>query len=287
MLDPRLLRTFVAIVDTGSFTLAAARLHSTQSTVSQHLARLEQAAGHTLIDRSARPAVPTAAGERLIGYSRRLLTLHDEAIELLADPSGTSTIRIGLPDDLVTKRMSRRFSIFAQRYREHRLDVATGLSRDLVRRFRSGELDIVVAKEPAAARDAQASFAEPVAWFERDGEQSDLVEPVPLVTFPPGGLYRDLMIARMENQRRRWYVAFTGNSLPSVISAVEAGIGVSVLPVGAVQGHSLRVIEQLGAEHALSVSLYSWEKSGTIGALAQKMIEELSRRAQAGKFLIL
>ena len=54
MLDPRLLRSFVAIADTGSFTQAAEWLNMTQSTISQQLARLEEAVGRGLIDRVAR-----------------------------------------------------------------------------------------------------------------------------------------------------------------------------------------------------------------------------------------
>ena len=69
MFDPRLLRAFTAIVDAASFSLAAKRLHMTQSTISQQLARLEDAAGLTLIDRAARPVKPTTAGERLLGYA--------------------------------------------------------------------------------------------------------------------------------------------------------------------------------------------------------------------------
>lgn len=70
MLDPRLLRAFVAIADSGSFTIAAQRLHMTQSTISQQLGRLEQAVGHMLVDRAARPVRPTAAGERLLEIGR-------------------------------------------------------------------------------------------------------------------------------------------------------------------------------------------------------------------------
>ena len=69
MLDTRLLRAFVTIVETGSFTRSAQRLNTTQSTVSQQLGRLEETLGHELISRSARPARPTAAGERLLGYA--------------------------------------------------------------------------------------------------------------------------------------------------------------------------------------------------------------------------
>src|SRR5688572_25133096 len=127
MLDPRLLRAFTAIVDAGSFTLAAEKLHMTQSTISQQLARLEDAVGSALIERSARPVEPTAAGERLLGYARRLLALQQEAQAALGDPAGTASIRIGVPEDIVSAAMAGTFSDFARRHREIRLDVTAGL----------------------------------------------------------------------------------------------------------------------------------------------------------------
>lgn len=278
MLDPKLLRTFVAVADAASFTIAADRLNSTQSTVSQHLGRLEAATGRQLIDRAARPIGPTPAGERLLGYARRLLTLQAEAEALLADPAGTATIRIGVPDDIVTAPMSRRFAQFAERHRAIRLDVTTGLSRDLSRRFRAGEFDIAIAKEPAAGNDARASFPEPLAWFESCELSGGWPDPIPLVTFPSGGLYRDLMIDRIEREQRRWYIAFTGNSLGSVLSAVEAGLGVSVLPVSTVAAHAVRASGIFTADAPLVVSIYAWECGGATGELVAAMSEALSNR---------
>lgn len=49
MFDPRLLRAFVTIFESGSFTAAADKLHLTQSTISQQLARLEESVGHSLL----------------------------------------------------------------------------------------------------------------------------------------------------------------------------------------------------------------------------------------------
>ncbi|MBJ6123663.1 LysR family transcriptional regulator [Sphingomonas mollis] len=278
MLDPRLLRTFVAIADTASFTRAAKRLNSTQSTVSQHLGRLEAGLGQSLIDRSSRPIATTASGERLLGYARRLLSLQDEAQALLADPWGTSTIRIGVPDDVVTSAMSQCFARFAARHREIRLDVTTGLSRDLKRRFRAGEFDIAIVKEAVTDGDARASFPEPLAWFGPAGSEV-LRDPVPLVTFPPGGLYRDVMIARMERERRRWYIAFTGSSLGSVLSAVEAGLGVAVLPVSTTGAHAVSVSTMFGPEAALSLSIYAWEASGATGDLLHDMMNVTAVRS--------
>lgn len=281
MLDPRLLRAFVTIIDTGSFTLAAERLHMTQSTISQQLGRLEQAIGQPLIDRAARPVRATPSGERLVGYARRILALQHEAETLLADRAGTAAIRIGVPDDIVTSRMSVTFARFAEQHREIHLDVTTGLSRDLERRFRAGEFDIAVVKESVASADHRATFPEPIGWFESAACARPWSDPVPLVAFPPGGLYRDAMFERIERERRHWYVAFTGTSLNSVLVAVEAGLGLSLLPVGTTTGYAIRAYAGFGPEPAMVVSIYSWETSGQIGALVQLMTAILAARFEA------
>lgn len=268
----------LAVADAASFTIAADRLNSTQSTVSQHLGRLEAAVGRTLIDRSARPIAPTPSGDRLLGYARRLLALQAEAQSLLADPAGTATIRIGVPDDLVTQSMSHQFARFAERHREIRLDVTTGLSRDLTKRFRAGEFDIAIVKEAVADGNARASFPEPLGWFEAMDACDAWPDPIPLVTFPTGGLYRDLMVDRIERQGRRWYVAFTGNSLGSVLSAIEAGLGVSVLPISTTGAHAVRRSTIFATEAPLVLSIYSWETGGPAGELVDAMTDVISRR---------
>ncbi|MFC6634358.1 LysR family transcriptional regulator [Microbulbifer taiwanensis] len=278
MLDPRLLRAFVTIVDAGSFTAAAGRLHMTQSTISQQLGRLEQAVGRELIDRAARPVGPTASGERLLGHARRILALESEAVALLSDPAGTSAIRIGLPDDIVTSRLSREFATFSEQHREVRLDVTTGLSRDLSKRFRAGEFDVVVVKEPTASADYRATFPEAIGWFEGANSAGDWPDPIPLVTFPAGGLYREAMFERIERERRNWYIAFTGSSLNSVLVAVEAGLGLSLLPLGATANYNVRQNQSLGLEPAMVVSVYSWEGAGHIGALVERITKVLADR---------
>lgn len=286
-LDPRLLKAFVAIADRGSFTVAATDLHMTQSTISQQLARLEDALGQMLIDRAARPVSPTPAGERLLGYARRILALQAEAAGLFAEPAGIDAIRIGVAEDILTRAMASAFAEFASRHREIRMDVTTGLSRDLMRRYRDGEFDIVVIKEMQAGPDCRASFEEPMAWFESkavDGTSfggtgdREWPNPVPLVAFPSGGLYRDEMFERIERDRRRWYVAFTGNSLSSVLVAVEAGMGISLLPRRTTRGRDVRICPAMGEEPPMAVSLYAWEATGRIGELVGSMTALLSQQ---------
>ena len=89
-LDPDLLRTFVAIVDAGGFTQAARQVHRTQSAVSMQVRRLEETLDRPLFQRDGRGVQLSPDGEALLGYARRLLKLHDEAVAALTRPDSVS-----------------------------------------------------------------------------------------------------------------------------------------------------------------------------------------------------
>ena len=80
MLDTDQLRSFLAIVDCGSFTKAAERVHKTQSAVSMHIRRLEEQLGCALFVKQGRGARLTAEGERLIEFARRIIQVEAGAI---------------------------------------------------------------------------------------------------------------------------------------------------------------------------------------------------------------
>jgi len=86
------------------------------------------------------------------------------------------------------------------------------------------------------------------------------------------------MFERIERERRHWYVAFSGSGLQSVLVAVEAGLGLSLLPIGTTTGRRVRAYAGFGPEPPMVVSLYSWEHSGEVGALLERMIAVLADR---------
>lgn len=97
LFDLDLLRAIVVVADCGSFTTAAARLHSTQSTISQKVRRLEDMVGHRLLVRGNRDVLPTDAGQTLLGYARHMLALNDQMLEALAGAMVGMTVRLGVP----------------------------------------------------------------------------------------------------------------------------------------------------------------------------------------------
>jgi DNA-binding transcriptional LysR family regulator len=130
-LDPLLLKSFVAVIESGSFTRAGERVHLSQSTVSQQLRRLEEQLGCALIDRSGRYMVATEDGERLLGYARRLLGLMEEAVEQLREGQVEGELRIGVPEDFASDRLTPALAALARAHPAIRLEVTSGLSNTL------------------------------------------------------------------------------------------------------------------------------------------------------------
>lgn len=229
-----LLRAMVMVADCGSFTTAAARLHSTQSTVSQKIRRLEQLAGHALLVRGNRDVHPTDAGHSLLGIARQMLALNDQMAEALAGATVAVTVRLGVPEDFVSARTTSLLGRFTRRHRQVKLEVTSGLSRDLASAYDHGELDLVLVKQRRNSRQGVACWPEPMRWVDSARSPCIALDPIPLVTFPPRGLYRDELIAAVEGLGRRWRIGFTSSSLGGIQGAVADGMGISLLPARAV-----------------------------------------------------
>ncbi|MEH8109688.1 LysR substrate-binding domain-containing protein [Aeromonas veronii] len=228
MLDPLLLRSFVAIIDTGSFTRAGERVHLTQSTISQQMRRLEQQIGCPLLDRSGRQVVATAEGEQLLGLARRILALLAQAEEQVSE--GSISLSLGVPEDFAAGAITPVLAAFARDYPEVRLEVESGLSHHIWQRFAAGELDLALVKQVRGQGSPLASWREPLVWVDSRDWPARERDPLPLVVFPSEGLYRRQMTEALDGLGRRWRIAYVSASLASLQGAVSAGIGVSLLP---------------------------------------------------------
>jgi DNA-binding transcriptional LysR family regulator len=240
MFDLELLHTFVSVVDAGGFTKAGERVNRTQSTVSQQIRKLEEQLGRPLLlrQRASKHIELTEDGERLMGYARRLVALSLEAHSVLCRSDDTGVVKLGVPEDFDVQRLMSLLSGFAQHYPRIRLDTVNGLSVDLHARLENKELDLALVKRDLPSRQAQkdepalASWPEQVNWVA--GRNMRIIEdPVPLVVYPQGCIYRNRIVHALESSGRRWRVAFASQSLVGIQAAVSAGLGISLLPLSA------------------------------------------------------
>ena len=236
MLDLDLLRSFVSVVDSGGFTRAGERVHRTQSTVSQQIKRLEDDLGQPLLNRTGKDVTPTEAGERLLSYARRLLSLAEEARDVLAGPSKEGAVRLGIPEDFAAYRLTKLLASFSRSRPGLRLDVRVDQSTYLRRDLERGELDLALFKRSAGEKGGIAVWAERVHWVTSKTHPIDAeMRSVPLIGFPTGCLYRSRAIHAIESAGRAWHMAYTSSSLTGIQAAVAAGLGLSILSEIAIQ----------------------------------------------------
>jgi len=93
--DLSLLRTFVAIVETGGLTTAGRVVGRTQPAVSHQAKRLECAVGRPIFGSDKRHLTLTREGEILLGYARNMLKLNDELRARFASPEVEGRVRLG------------------------------------------------------------------------------------------------------------------------------------------------------------------------------------------------
>jgi DNA-binding transcriptional LysR family regulator len=237
MLDLELLRSFVSVVDSGGFTRAGERVHRTQSTVSQQIKRLEDDLGQPLLNRTAKDVTPTEAGERLLSYARRLLSLAEEARDVMARPGHEGAVRLGIPEDFAAYRLAKLLATFSRARPGLRLDVRADQSMYLRRDLERGELDLALLKRDAGEKGGIAVWPERVHWVTSKTHPiySAAIRSVPLIGFPAGCLYRARAIHAIESAGRPWHMAYTSSSLAGIQAAVAAGLGLSILSEMAIQ----------------------------------------------------
>jgi DNA-binding transcriptional LysR family regulator len=236
VLDLELLRSFVSVVDAGGFTRAGERVHRTQSTVSQQIRRLEEDIGQPLLNRTAKEVTPTEAGERLLSYARRLLSLAEEARDVVARPGHEGAVRLGIPEDFAAYRLTKLLGAFSRSHPTLRLDVRADQSTYLRRDLERGDLDLALLKRDAGEKGGIACWPERLHWVTSKSHPRDLsTGSVPLIGFPPGCLYRARAIHALESAGHAWHMAYTSSSLAGIQAAVAAGMGLSILSEMAVQ----------------------------------------------------
>ena len=227
-LDPDLLKAFVAVADHRSFTRAAATLNRTQSAVSMQIKRLEDRLGVELFNRTKANVDLSAAGEGLLGYARRILTLNEEAIGRLAERKVEGVVRLGVMDDYGTFIIPPLLANFLAGYPKIHVEMETGLTSSMPARL--GEAyDLVIAMHPEGRGEGEFLRREQAVWATSPSQAVEEMEPLPVALYPQGCLFRKWAIEALDAAKRSWRLAFVSHSLAAVESVAAQGLAVTVV----------------------------------------------------------
>jgi DNA-binding transcriptional LysR family regulator len=222
-----LLRTLVAVVDLRSFTKAANSLGITQPAVSAQIKRLQALLGGELFDKSAPGVALTEKGQRVVQYARRLLAINDQIFGLTTQGNMPDRVRLGCPTDFLPEIVFKVTEEFRRKEPGFQLQAETDHSENLLRHFRQGEFDVVLALSDAAQSiQARYSWAEPLVWVGATEEAFEPEGPISVFGFGDHSLSRQLSLSVLEQAKQPHERVLIARSFQSMAAAASAGLGV-------------------------------------------------------------
>jgi DNA-binding transcriptional LysR family regulator len=245
--DPVLLKTFLAVAETLSFTNAAVQLGLSQPTVSQHVRKLETAAGRQLIARDTREVHLTDNGDAMAGFARTILAAHAAALSYFSGSAMRGRLRFGTADDLAITQLPRILRHFRQLYPQINLELTVNQSAPLYRRLKAGQLDLIFIKEnPSEESEGIRVSRDSMVWV---GHEKTLIEPgqtVPLIAYQAPSVSRQIAIDALEAAGRTWRITCNTREVSGLLAAVRAGIGVAVFPQTLIPNDLVKVSNRFG-----------------------------------------
>ncbi len=241
MLDTDQLRSFLAIVDTGSFTRAAERVNKTQSAVSMHVRRLEEQLGCALFVKQGRGARLSQEGEKLIDFARRIMQNEAGALAALSRKGLSGRVRLGIPDDYAEFFLADILSRFYQHHPAVEVSVACENSVALAAQVRGGALDLAVVTDGEGVESIEPIREEQLVWVASRRYQIDPAAPVSLAMGSPTCIWRRIAEEALGACNRQTRSLLVSKNFSAIGPIVRAGLAVTVLPRDAVPA-DLRIL---------------------------------------------
>jgi len=287
MLDPILLDSFLAVTQTRNFTEAARRLGLRQSTVSQHVRKLENATGRRLFVRDTHSVVPTADGEAMVGFARAILEANERAQRYFAGSQLRGRVRFGTSEDFVSTRLPEVLRDFVQRHPGVDLELTVDLSAALNAMLDEGALDVVLGKRRPGDDRGRLVWRDRLVWIGGAETRIDPAQPLPLILYTPPSISRSAALEALERAGRPWRIVCTSGSLSGLRAAGLAGLGVTVharglMPDGLAEVPAAYRLPELG-EVEFVVQGGGRDRRGPAAALADAILANGDRlQARAG-----
>lgn len=265
MLNLYQLQLFLAVVDAGSFSEAARRLHMTQPAVSMSVGALEKALGDRLFRRRGQRMELTPLGHQLLGPARRLMALADQTEQALQAGRGVvaGRLRLGSATGAGALDLAGRLGAFGRAYPQVQISLTSDLPAALLSALRAGELDSVFLAERVRGRSLDHKLLSTDEWVLVVPATHPWTAPLPPPDMPPGpaapvplpalspdqlrdqplvllsadqpeGLNARRELAAVLEERglawRELQITLELPTEPAVLAAVEAGAGAGVVP---------------------------------------------------------
>ncbi len=236
----RHLKIFVAVCDEGGVTAAARALYLAQPSVSLALQELEEHYGVPFFDRIARKLHLTQAGERFLSYARHILATYDEMERSVRNWDGAGILRVGASITCGTCLMPQLAKAFMDRFPQVTLQVTVDNSNSLQQRVMENRLDLALVEGVSPWEKLRAipfltdelvvlcAAHDPLAQTEMITLEQ--LSQARLLLREEGSGTRELIDSVMRVAGCTLHPVWESISTGAILSAVRAGLGLTILP---------------------------------------------------------
>ncbi len=228
-LDSDLMRTFLAVADTGSVTSAADQVGRTQSAVSMQIRRLEGSLGQVLFTRLPRGVALTPRGTQLIPYARRAVRCLDEAALALRTKTLHGPVRVGIPEEYSEIVLPQALAAFAERHPAVEVTVRCDHTASQLAAIAADELDLAIVFERVRTTEGELLAIDPTVWVTCDMFSQHLQRPLPIAVYSRAGWCNDLAFESLEKIGIDYRVAFACDPSGGLKVAARTGLAVAFL----------------------------------------------------------
>ncbi|WP_370278369.1 LysR family transcriptional regulator [Pontibacterium sp.] len=242
-MDIEALRSFIAFVDTGSFTRAAKQIHRTQSAISMQMKKLEEVTGKPLFIKEGRNLGLTEHGRKLASYARRLLAIHDQALSDLKHRSDHPPLMLGCPDDYADSVLPQLIALILDAHPQQEISILCASSTRLRALLDRGELHAAILTRAPEKDEGYLLVHDKGVWTH--GGYPELLERdlLPLVLYDADCKFHSTAIDALEKQNRPYQLIATSSSATALKGMLNKGIAVSALASSTVSG-DLTILEE-------------------------------------------
>jgi len=226
-IDVGLVRTFLAVAETGGMTRAAQLLSLTQGAVSQQIKRLEALFDKALFDRSNKAMRLTAEGEKLIVSAHRLLSLNDEIWHLMTEPTFSGVVKLGVPPDIVRLLLPAVLRVFCRDYPNVRVTLVSESTPVLLECLHKKEIDLTLTTEPEQGDGDELLFSDDLVWVGAKSGEAYNRHPLPVALGSESCAFNEPTRNALNSANIDWCPVVQVGGLEAIIASLGADMAVA------------------------------------------------------------
>ncbi|MBQ4851418.1 LysR family transcriptional regulator [Pseudoalteromonas sp. MMG012] len=228
-MDIDALRSFLAFVETGSFTRAAKQVHRTQSAISMQMKKLEQDLNKKLFQKQGRLLNLSHDGQVFARYAKQLVQLHDETVKQMNAAQPSTLLRLGCPDDYAESVLPKLIKLLHKCWPNLDLQITCTPSNRVKIMIDSGHLDLGIITRSSDTEEGYTLESSQGVWTYNPLFNAHRIEPLPIAIFQRDCRFHQAATDGLHKQNRAFKIIACSGSASAQRGIVRSGVAIGAM----------------------------------------------------------